>query len=102
MSANPKKKRSAGRVPGRRSLTREMLLPLGPARARALSLEHHLALVAQRTGQAGVEVMARLFIAIGAARFLHEATHGRATPEQPHFEQAWRALIACVKGSRRR
>jgi len=69
-------------------------LPLGPARARALSLEHHLALVALRTGQAGVDVITRLFNAIGAARFLHEATHGRVSPEQPHFEQAWRALLA--------
>ncbi|WP_155646822.1 hypothetical protein [Burkholderia territorii] len=96
MSANPKKSRSAGRAPGRRPLTRELLLPLGPARARALSLEHHLALVALRTGKPGVEVIARLFNAIEAARFLHEATHGRATPEQPRFEQAWHALIACA------
>ncbi|KVH45691.1 hypothetical protein WJ39_17970 [Burkholderia diffusa] len=55
-----------------------------------------MALVALRTGQASVDVIARLFNAIEAARFLHEATQGRATPEQQHFEQAWRALIACA------
>jgi hypothetical protein len=76
-------------------------LPLAPARARALSLEYHLALVALRTGQPSVEVIARLFNAIGAARFLHEATHGRATPEHPHFEQAWRALLACANRLRK-
>ncbi|KWN16836.1 hypothetical protein WT83_14115 [Burkholderia territorii] len=68
---------------------------MDPIRARALSLEHHLALVALRTGQPSVDIIARLFNAIGAARFLHEAAHGQETPEQSRFEQAWRVLLEC-------
>ncbi|KWE34915.1 hypothetical protein WT50_26025 [Burkholderia territorii] len=55
-----------------------------------------MALVTLRSGQASVDLVARLFNAIGAARFLHEAAHGRESPEQVRFEVAGQALLECA------
>ncbi|WP_423383471.1 hypothetical protein [Burkholderia sp. LMG 32019] len=51
-------------------MTREMLLPLPIAKARAMSLENHLALVAMRTSRGNVDLMSCLLKAVYLAWFL--------------------------------
>ncbi|GAB6852578.1 hypothetical protein JCM10599A_67730 [Paraburkholderia kururiensis] len=64
---------SPSRKAARRPLTREQLLPLPAARARALSLEQHLALAALRQGHGGVEQVAMLFRVVYLAYFMGHA-----------------------------
>lgn len=66
--------RSPSRRPARRSLPREQLLPLPAVKARALSLEQHLALEAMRQGHGSVEQVAMLVRVIYLAYFIGRAT----------------------------
>jgi hypothetical protein len=84
----------------RPSITRELLLPKPAGAVREQSLKNHLSLVALRGGHASVDVIARLFGAIGTARALHEVVSGREATEQRGFDQAWEALIACAMSTR--
>ncbi|GAB6852766.1 hypothetical protein [Paraburkholderia kururiensis] len=64
---------SPSRKAVRRPLTREQLLPLPAAKARALSLEQHLALEAMRHGHGGVEQVVMLLRAVYLAYFMGHA-----------------------------
>ncbi|WP_199545239.1 hypothetical protein [Paraburkholderia kururiensis] len=65
--------RQSSRKAARRPLTREQLLPLPAAKARALSLEQHLALAALRQGHGGVEQVAMLLRVVYLAYFMGHA-----------------------------
>ncbi|WP_345817816.1 hypothetical protein AAGS40_29870 (plasmid) [Paraburkholderia sp. PREW-6R] len=68
--------------------------------AREQSLENHLSLASLRAGHASVDVMARLFNAIGTARCLHEADHGRDAAERADFDRAWQVLLERSRNGR--
>jgi len=99
MPRSSKSRRVKRNPSGRLPLTRELLLPLPVAAARQQSLENHLSLVALRSGHAGVDVIARLFNAIGTARSLHETACGRDAAAQLGFDRAWEALLGCTSGA---
>lgn len=54
----------------RRPLSRDMLLPLAAQKARAISLEYHLALSVLATSCGGLDQAARLLQAVCHARFI--------------------------------
>lgn len=94
MAKNRSKVRSAKHSASKRyPLARQLLLPLSLEKARSLSLELHLTLVALRNGCAHHDFVIRLFNAVGVARFLHEAKHGRETSEHSLFDAAWKVLL---------
>lgn len=62
---------------GRKSLTKDLLLPLPIARVRALSLENHLALAAMRSGYGSVDVMSNLIRVVYLAYFIGEVDRDR-------------------------
>ncbi|CAM2194928.1 Fis family transcriptional regulator [Paraburkholderia kururiensis] len=64
---------SPSRKAAHQPLTREQLLPLPAAKARALSLGQHLALAALRQGHGGIEQVAMLFRVIYLAYFMGHA-----------------------------
>lgn len=75
--AGSSKSRQAKRPSRKPPLTREMLLPLPPGDARAISLENHLALAAMRSGHGNADLMLCLLKAMYMTYFLHEAAYGR-------------------------
>jgi hypothetical protein len=85
--------RRATQKPARKPLTREMLLPLPVAKVRSMSLEHHLALAAMRTGNGNVDQMSCLLKAVYLAYFLREATRDHCGM------QAFRASEAALECS---
>ena len=72
-----RKSSHTSRKPGRKPLTRDMLLPLPVAETRPISLENHLALVAMRGGHGNADLMICLLKAVYLSYFLHEAAYGR-------------------------
>lgn len=100
MPRSSKTRTTRSRSSARTPLSRELLLPLPASTVSSLSLENHLALAALRAGHNSVDLMARLVNVVGAARYLHEADHGRGTSGQAVFDTAWQALLRCINGGR--
>jgi hypothetical protein len=94
MACSPKS-RNTQRNFRKKTLTKEMLLPLPAAKARAISLENHLALVTMRHGHGNPDVVSYLLKTVYLTCFLHEALHGRS--ELGPFREAERALMRSVK-----
>lgn len=61
----------------KKTMSKEMLLPLATHVACQKSLEHHLALATLRSGKGGSDTVGRLFHSTYMAYFVHEATIGR-------------------------
>ncbi|CAE6854854.1 hypothetical protein R69658_08168 [Paraburkholderia aspalathi] len=70
-----RKSSHTSRKPGRKPLTRDMLLPLPVAKVRAMSLEHHLALAAMHSGRGSVEQMNVLLKVTYLTYFMADAAH---------------------------
>ena len=87
------KPRSAASRPGKKPLTRKMLLPVPVAKARAISLETHLALAAMQSGRGNVDLMSCLLKVLYPSYFLDEALHGRREAD------AFRAAEAALERS---
>jgi len=76
MAGTPKKRKART---SRRPFSREMLLPLAPAKARAISLHNHLALAACRQQQGNIDLVGELlktvfvtfYLVSGACRQVH-------------------------------
>jgi hypothetical protein len=77
----------------KKTMGKEMLLPLAAHVARQKSLEHHLALATLRSGEGGRDTVGRLFHSIYVAYFVHEATTGRVDLD------VFRAAEAALQGS---
>jgi hypothetical protein len=84
--------RHASRRPARQPLTRAQLLPLPAAKARALSLEQHLALEAMRHGHGGVEQVTMLLRAVYLAYFM---ARGAREPVELDLLREAEAALEC-------
>lgn len=63
------------RKPGRRPMTKEMLLPLAVSKVRELSLENHLRLAAIRSGHGSQSVVMNLLRVLYLGFFMLDDTH---------------------------
>ncbi|HHV7525559.1 TPA: hypothetical protein ACUNF5_007124 [Burkholderia orbicola] len=88
------RKRSS-RKSGRPGLTRDMLLPLPTEKVRSLSLEHHLALAAMRSGHGDNDQISCLLKAVYLAFFMREP--GASESELEQFRRAERVLERCIE-----
>lgn len=79
--------------PGRKPLTRDMLLPLSVAKVRAMSLEHHLALAAMHSGRGSIEQMNVLLKVTYLTYFMADAAGEPVDPDM--FRTAEAAFECC-------
>ncbi|CAE6845410.1 hypothetical protein R75461_07227 [Paraburkholderia nemoris] len=79
--------------PGRKPLTRAMLLPLPVSQVRALSLENHLTLAAMRSGHGSTEVAMNLLRVLYLSYFMRDAADDERDLEV--FREAEAALARC-------
>lgn len=79
----------------RKSLTREMLLPLSVEKMRALSLENHLAFATVRAGRGDSGQIINLLRVVYLAFFLRQETASGADLDL--YRRAEAALDACIE-----
>ncbi|WP_175817959.1 hypothetical protein [Burkholderia diffusa] len=91
--------RTSTRRAGRRPLTKDMLLPMPVARTRALSLEHHLALVTIAQGRGNIDLVVCLLKAVYMAFYLHGGTPADA--DNRAIQRAEAALERCTGSAER-
>ncbi|EDT37599.1 hypothetical protein [Burkholderia ambifaria] len=80
---------------GRAGLTKEMLLPLPAEKVRSLSLEHHLALAAIRSGHGDSDQISCLLKAVYLAFFMRDA--GVSEAQIAQFRRAEQVLERCIE-----
>ena len=96
-NCNKSKKPKKPQAPRRAPLTRDQLLPITAATARAISLRHHMALVAMRNGRGNADQASELIKSLYLTYFI--CAKDRLDPSITTYLQAEAVVQACIHDS---